>query len=99
MPLRHRLVILLVMLLSFSAVSAQSEFSPGDRVIFVAGSSSVYPSATSQQVNAGEISRGTVSRISAFDEASNRVYLIDSAFGWVDLISNGQPSIVPYEEI
>jgi len=97
MLFRHWWIILLITALGFGVVSAQTEFAPGDRVIYMANSSPVYPSATSTQVDAGEISRGTVSQILAIDEAAQRIYLSDSAFGWVDMMVNGEPSLAPYD--
>lgn len=98
MYLRRWLVIMLIPLLSFSGALAQSEFTPGDKVIFVARSSPVYTDATATEANAGEVSRGTLSRILAIDEAAQRVYLSASVSGWVDAIIDGQPSFLPFDE-
>lgn len=98
MHFRHWLIIMLIMLLSFSGAFAQSEFTPGDKVIFVARSSPVYTDATATETNVGEVSRGTLSRILAIDEATQRVYLSASVYGWVDAIIDGEPSYLPFDE-
>ncbi|MEO8391712.1 MAG: tetratricopeptide repeat protein [Chloroflexota bacterium] len=91
-------VILLMTLIGFQTVAAQSAFQPGDKVIFMARNSSVYTSAASTDTNAGEISRGVITQIMQVDPSAHRIYVIDHAFGWVDDTVDGQPSLVPYDE-
>lgn len=97
MFVRHWCILLLLTALSFGAVSAQAGFAPGDKVIFMSRSSPVYPSPTSEQNDAGEISRGTVSQIMAVDETAQRVYLTDNAYGWVDMVIENEQSLALYD--